>query len=275
MIIYWQISSIFDQEHTFLAIFYSDESLPSLILLVAHHSVTQCHCLRHWCWDDRCFFANLGLDYVSHDDVLPYTSTSVEAFHHELFPQFFVPTGDSEGQRGRGGGREGGWGSGTFHCSPWVGICLGPVYIPRDILGLWREKNHDWLELGEVHRETTLGVRVTVMPFFMGHKENIGCRMFWWRYNVRIENLTDIMIQLKARQWRIYSVAGTLETVKGKGVIGQVTNTIERFLWWFMKQEWVQIDNSRTLPSSRRTSCKTVKDSVSQVIPPDPSATIG
>lgn len=39
---------------------------------------------------------------------------------------------------------------------------------------------------------------------------------------MRIENLTDTMIQLKARQWRIYSVAGTLETVKGKGVIGQV-----------------------------------------------------
>ena len=106
-------------------------------------------------------------------------------------------------------------------------ICLGPVYIPRDILGLWREKNHDWLELGEVHRETTLGVRVTVMPFFMGHKENVGFRMFWWRYNVRIENLTDVMIQLKARQWRIYSVAGTLETVKGKGVIGQVTKLIQ------------------------------------------------
>ena len=116
-------------------------------------------------------------------------------------------------------------------------ISLGPAYTPRDILGLWREKNHDWLELGEVHRETTLGVRVTVMPFFMGHKENVqlGFRMFWWRYNVRIENLTDVMIQQKARQWRIYSVAGTLETVKGKGVIGQVTNLIiamEKFLSW-------------------------------------------
>ena len=99
----------------------------------------------------------------------------------------------------------------------------GSVYIPRDILGLWRERNHNWLELSQVHRETTQGVRVTVMPFFMGHRDNNGARVFWWRYNVRIESLEEVRVQLKERQWRIYSVAGTLETVKGKGVIGQVT----------------------------------------------------
>ena len=33
-----------------------------------------------------------GLDYVSHDDVLPYTNTSSDVFQHELFGQFFTPT---------------------------------------------------------------------------------------------------------------------------------------------------------------------------------------
>ena len=98
----------------------------------------------------------------------------------------------------------------------------GPMFIPRDVLDVWRERNHEWLELSEVHRETTQGVRVTVMPFFMGHRESNSARVFWWRYNVRIESLSDVRFQLKERQWRIYSVAGTLETVKGKGVIGQV-----------------------------------------------------
>ena len=99
---------------------------------------------------------------------------------------------------------------------------VGPAYIPRDVLGLWRERNHDWLELNEVHRETTNGIRVTVMPFFMGHRDTNGARVFWWRYNIRIESLTEVRVQLKERQWRIYSVAGTLETVKGRGVVGQV-----------------------------------------------------
>ena len=155
-----------------------------------------------------------GLDYVSHDDVLPYTSTDHEPFQHELFPQFFVPTGDTEGLSPAGIGSRAAINDTS---SP-----TGPVYIPRDVLGLWRERNHDWLELSEVHRETTHDVRVTVMPFFMGHRESNGVRVFWWRYNVRIESLTEARIQLKERQWRIYSVAGTLETVKGRGVIGQV-----------------------------------------------------
>jgi polymerase delta-interacting protein 2 len=100
------------------------------------------------------------------------------------------------------------------------------MYIPRDVLHPWRERNHSWLELSQVHRETTQGVRVTVMPFFMGHKEQQhgqGARAFYWRYNVRIESLEEVRVQLKERQWRVYSEAGTLETVNGKGVIGQVT----------------------------------------------------
>ena len=32
-----------------------------------------------------------GLDYTSHDDILPYTSTEEEPFHHQLFSQFFTP----------------------------------------------------------------------------------------------------------------------------------------------------------------------------------------
>ena len=164
---------------------------------------------------------HIGLDYVSHDDVLPYTSSDGDPFHHELFPQFFVPTGDKEGK--------------CYYPSILSGppsflflhhilslYAPGPSYIARDVLGLWRERNRDWLELNEVHRETTNGIRVTVMPFFMGNRDNGGGRVFWWRYNIRIESLTGVRVQLRERQWRIYSVAGTLETVKGRGVVGQV-----------------------------------------------------
>ena len=40
-----------------------------------------------------------GLDYVSHDDVLPYTNTSSDVFQHELFGQFFTPTPNQTSER--------------------------------------------------------------------------------------------------------------------------------------------------------------------------------
>ena len=46
------------------------------------------------------------------------------------------------------------------------------------------------------------------------------------RYNIRLENLSGDRIQLRERHWRIYSLSGTLETVKGRGVIGQVGGTL-------------------------------------------------
>ena len=40
-----------------------------------------------------------GLDYVSHEEVLPYTSTdSDEPFRHELFEQFLVPSADESSE---------------------------------------------------------------------------------------------------------------------------------------------------------------------------------
>ena len=60
----------------------------------------------------------------------------------------------------------------VFIC--WTFLCVGPLFVPRDVLNHWREKNHQWLELSEVHCETTQGVRVTVMPFYMGWRQTGG-----------------------------------------------------------------------------------------------------
>ena len=54
----------------------------------------------------------------------------------------------------------------------------------------------------------------------------IVCERYWClhlRYNIRIENLSGERVQLRERHWRIYSLSGTLETVKGRGVVGQVS----------------------------------------------------
>ena len=46
--------------------------------------------------------------------------------------------------------------------------------------------------------------------------------LFQWRYCIRIENLGQEIVQLRERHWRIFSLSGTLETVRGRGVVGQV-----------------------------------------------------
>ena len=49
----------------------------------------------------------------------------------------------------------------------------------------------------------------------------LSAAVYWWRYNIRLENLGQEQVQLRERHWKIYSLTGRLETVKGKGVIGQ------------------------------------------------------
>ena len=95
----------------------------------------------------------------------------------------------------------------------------------QDTLRAWQEKNHPWLELSDVHKETTENIRVTVIPFYMGYRqgqgENQQSNVYWWRYCIRLENLGDATVQLRERNWRIFSLSGTLETVRGRGVVGQ------------------------------------------------------
>ena len=152
--------------------------------------------------DNSSLYTVSGLDYVSHEEVLPYTSTdSDEPFRHELFEQFLVPSTDDS----------------------------KISYVPRDSLRAWQEKNIQWLEWTDVHRETTKGIRVTVIPFYVGYKASSSSNgggtttshVHWWRYNIRLENLVGERVQLRERYWKIYSTSGTLETVKGKGVVGQ------------------------------------------------------
>jgi uncharacterized protein affecting Mg2+/Co2+ transport len=55
----------------------------------------------------------------------------------------------------------------------------------------------------------------------MGSRETPSSSVYWWRYCIRLENLGELSCQLRERHWRIFSLSGTLETVRGRGVIGQ------------------------------------------------------
>lgn len=49
------------------------------------------------------------------------------------------------------------------------------------------------------------------------------CVFLQWRYCIRLENLGNEVVQLRERHWRIFSLSGTLETVRGRGVVGRVS----------------------------------------------------
>lgn len=140
----------------------------------------------------RSLYAIPGLDYVAHEDVLPYTTNEKTALQHELFDKFLMYKPDQD-----------------------------PCFVAQETLKAWQKKNHPWLELSDVHKETTENIRVTVIPFYMGCRGSQTAAVHWWRYCIRLENLGDLSVQLRERHWRIFSLSGTLETVRGRGVVGQ------------------------------------------------------
>ncbi|XP_056140210.1 polymerase delta-interacting protein 2-like [Lampris incognitus] len=141
--------------------------------------------------DNKGFYAIPGLDYVCHEDILPYSSTDCVPIKHHLFERFL-----------------------QFNSSN------VPPFIPTDVLQAWQKTTNQWLELSDVHRETTEKIRVTVIPFYMGMREQ-DTQIHWWRYSIRLENMGDEVVRLRERHWRIFSISGTLETVRGRGVVGQ------------------------------------------------------
>ncbi|XP_076062779.1 DNA polymerase delta interacting protein 2 isoform X2 [Oratosquilla oratoria] len=140
----------------------------------------------------RTLYAVPGLDYVAHEDLMPYSGGDKRPIRHDLFDKFLTYSTDKD-----------------------------PCFCARDTLKAWQERNHPWLELSDVHKETTENIRVTVIPFYMGCRESQSANVYWWRYCIRLENLGELTVQLRERHWRIFSLSGTLETVRGRGVVGQ------------------------------------------------------
>lgn len=98
----------------------------------------------------RSLYAIPGLDYVAHEDILPYTSVDRQPIQHELFDKFLMYDPERD-----------------------------PPLSPRESLRSWQEKNHPWLELSDVYKETTESIRVTVIPFYMGCRVSQNATVYW------------------------------------------------------------------------------------------------
>ena len=69
--------------------------------------------------------------------------------------------------------------------------------------------------------ETTREITVTVDPIFLDHESDPESKLYFWAYHVVIKNNGKQTVQLISRYWRITNALGTLQEVRGDGVVGE------------------------------------------------------
>lgn len=68
---------------------------------------------------------------------------------------------------------------------------------------------------------TTRGVTVRVAPSYLPDQSDPVAGRWVWAYHIRLENGSDVAVQLISRHWVITDGRGRVEEVTGAGVIGE------------------------------------------------------
>ncbi|MFA7596089.1 MAG: Co2+/Mg2+ efflux protein ApaG [Novosphingobium sp.] len=71
------------------------------------------------------------------------------------------------------------------------------------------------------HAAFTDGIAVRVAVNFMPEQSHVAAGKWFWVYHIRIENHSDITVQLISRHWRITDGQGLINYVDGEGVVGE------------------------------------------------------
>ena len=72
------------------------------------------------------------------------------------------------------------------------------------------------------HLAVTRGVAVRVAVSFLAEQSDPFTNRWFWSYHVRIENGSDVAVQLLSRSWTIIDGRGTIHEVVGEGVVGEM-----------------------------------------------------
>jgi ApaG protein len=72
-----------------------------------------------------------------------------------------------------------------------------------------------------MYKATTRAIQVTVEPQYLPDQSEPTKSQYVWSYKVRIENQSDVAVQLRSRHWKITDGLGRLQEVKGPGVVGK------------------------------------------------------
>ena len=68
----------------------------------------------------------------------------------------------------------------------------------------------------------TRGISVRVAVSFLAEQSDPATNRWFWSYHVRIENGSEVAVQLLSRSWQIVDGRGTLHEVQGEGVVGEM-----------------------------------------------------
>ena len=67
----------------------------------------------------------------------------------------------------------------------------------------------------------TRGVAIRVAVTYLAEQSNPALSRWFWSYHIRIENGSNVSVQLLARNWRIVDGRGAVHEVQGEGVVGE------------------------------------------------------
>src|SRR3954463_9030987 len=68
----------------------------------------------------------------------------------------------------------------------------------------------------------TRGIAVRVAVSYLAEQSDPASARWFWSYHVRIENGSDVAVQLLSRSWTIVDGQGTGHEVLGEGVVGEM-----------------------------------------------------
>ena len=67
----------------------------------------------------------------------------------------------------------------------------------------------------------TRGIAVRVAVSFLAEQSNPALGRWFWSYHIRIENGSEVSVQLLLRSWKIVDGRGDAHEVRGEGVVGE------------------------------------------------------
>lgn len=67
----------------------------------------------------------------------------------------------------------------------------------------------------------TRDISVRVAVSYLAEQSNPALNRWFWSYHVRIENRSDLSVQLLSRSWNIVDGRGAVHEVHGEGVVGE------------------------------------------------------
>ncbi len=68
---------------------------------------------------------------------------------------------------------------------------------------------------------TTRDINVRVAVSYLAEQSNPVLNRWFWSYHIRIENVSEVSVQLLSRRWEITDGRGSVHEVHGEGVVGE------------------------------------------------------